>query len=100
MRCLLAYFLEVKKEELPYLTVPLHTVFKLTPVAYGRSTFSLFSLFISALSISMYFRACVRNDISDITVAFFLKGCKVEKFSLGIEAVNTQRERPKVSTNI
>jgi 6-phosphofructo-2-kinase/fructose-2,6-biphosphatase 2 len=35
MRCLLAYFLEVTKEELPYLAVPLHTVFKLTPIAYG-----------------------------------------------------------------
>ena len=28
-----------------------------------------------------------------------LKGCKVEKFALGVEAVNTQRERPKVSTS-
>ena len=35
MRCLLAYFLEATKEELPYLAVPLHTVFKLTPIAYG-----------------------------------------------------------------
>ncbi|XP_046840015.1 6-phosphofructo-2-kinase/fructose-2,6-bisphosphatase-like [Xenia sp. Carnegie-2017] len=56
MRCLLGYFLEVSKEELPYIAVPLHTVFKLTPIAYG---------------------------------------CKVEKFPLGIGAVNTQRERPK-----
>lgn len=34
-RCLLAYFMDKTGEELPYLTVPLHTVIKLTPVAYG-----------------------------------------------------------------
>ncbi|OWR45391.1 6-phosphofructo-2-kinase/fructose-2,6-bisphosphatase 1 like protein [Danaus plexippus plexippus] len=35
MRCLLAYFLDKSADELPYLHVPLHTVIKLTPVAYG-----------------------------------------------------------------
>ncbi|XP_028652420.1 6-phosphofructo-2-kinase/fructose-2,6-bisphosphatase 2-like isoform X2 [Erpetoichthys calabaricus] len=35
MRCLLAYFLDKSADELPYLKCPLHTVFKLTPVAYG-----------------------------------------------------------------
>lgn len=35
LRCLLAYFLDKPAEELPYLHVPLHTVIKLTPVAYG-----------------------------------------------------------------
>lgn len=34
-RCLLAYFLDKEQENLPYLEVPLHTVIKLTPVAYG-----------------------------------------------------------------
>ncbi|XP_064633197.1 6-phosphofructo-2-kinase/fructose-2,6-bisphosphatase-like isoform X4 [Lineus longissimus] len=34
-RCLLAYFLDKSSEELPYLRVPLHTVIKLTPAAYG-----------------------------------------------------------------
>ncbi|KAM7539399.1 hypothetical protein Aperf_G00000048343 [Anoplocephala perfoliata] len=33
-RCLLAYFTEMDKSELPYLRVPLHTVFKLTSSAY------------------------------------------------------------------
>uniref|UniRef100_A0A9J7ZM98 6-phosphofructo-2-kinase/fructose-2,6-biphosphatase 1 n=1 Tax=Cyprinus carpio carpio TaxID=630221 RepID=A0A9J7ZM98_CYPCA len=33
MRCLLAYFLD--KNDLPYLKCPLHTVLKLTPLAYG-----------------------------------------------------------------
>ncbi|XP_054285681.1 6-phosphofructo-2-kinase/fructose-2,6-bisphosphatase-like isoform X5 [Macrosteles quadrilineatus] len=35
IRCLLAYFLDKSADELPYLQVPLHTVIKLTPVAYG-----------------------------------------------------------------
>ncbi|KAK9722966.1 Histidine phosphatase superfamily (branch 1) [Popillia japonica] len=35
LRCLLAYFLDNSADELPYLRVPLHTVIKLTPVAYG-----------------------------------------------------------------
>ncbi|KJE92800.1 6-phosphofructo-2-kinase [Capsaspora owczarzaki ATCC 30864] len=35
LRCLLAYFLDKPSEELPYVDVPLHTVIKLTPIAYG-----------------------------------------------------------------
>ncbi|XP_073184939.1 6-phosphofructo-2-kinase/fructose-2,6-bisphosphatase 3 isoform X1 [Lepidochelys kempii] len=35
MRCLLAYFLDKSAAEMPYLKCPLHTVLKLTPVAYG-----------------------------------------------------------------
>ncbi|XP_043406450.1 6-phosphofructo-2-kinase/fructose-2,6-bisphosphatase 4 isoform X10 [Chelonia mydas] len=34
MRCLLAYFLDKTAEQLPYLKCPLHSVLKLTPVAY------------------------------------------------------------------
>ena len=35
LRCLLGYFLEVPEDKMPYIEVPLHTVIKLTPVAYG-----------------------------------------------------------------
>uniref|UniRef100_H2YWM9 6-phosphofructo-2-kinase domain-containing protein n=3 Tax=Ciona savignyi TaxID=51511 RepID=H2YWM9_CIOSA len=35
MRCILAYYLDETSERLPYLQCPLHTVMKLTPVAYG-----------------------------------------------------------------
>ncbi|CAF96180.1 unnamed protein product, partial [Tetraodon nigroviridis] len=42
MRCLLAYFLDKSSEELPYLKCPLHTVLKLTPVAYGCRVESVF----------------------------------------------------------
>ncbi|KAJ3586261.1 hypothetical protein NHX12_012661 [Muraenolepis orangiensis] len=35
MRCLLAYFLDKPAGDLPYLRCPLHTVLKLTPIAYG-----------------------------------------------------------------
>ncbi|CRK89502.1 CLUMA_CG003245, isoform A [Clunio marinus] len=38
LRCVLAYFLDKPASELPYLKVPLHTVIKLTPVAYGFSS--------------------------------------------------------------
>ena len=46
-------------DELPYLSVPLHTVMKLTPVAYG---------------------------------------CRVEHIKLNVDAVDTHRPRPPVST--
>uniref|UniRef100_A0A669D461 6-phosphofructo-2-kinase/fructose-2,6-bisphosphatase 2 n=1 Tax=Oreochromis niloticus TaxID=8128 RepID=A0A669D461_ORENI len=55
MRCLLAYFLDKGADDLPFLKCPLHTVLKLTPVAYG---------------------------------------CKVDVFDLGVEAINTHRDRP------
>ncbi|XP_056588162.1 6-phosphofructo-2-kinase/fructose-2,6-bisphosphatase isoform X2 [Triplophysa dalaica] len=42
MRCLLAYFLDKSADELPYLKCPLHTVLKLTPVAYGCDVESIF----------------------------------------------------------
>ena len=35
LRCLLGYFLEVEEDKMPWIEVPLHTVIKLTPVAYG-----------------------------------------------------------------
>jgi len=35
LRCILAYFLEINEDDLPYLEVPMHTIFKLEPVAYG-----------------------------------------------------------------
>ena len=35
LRCLLGYYLETPEEELPWLQVPLHTLIKLEPIAYG-----------------------------------------------------------------
>ena len=35
LRCLLGYFLEVSEEDLPWQEVPLHSVIKLSPKAYG-----------------------------------------------------------------
>jgi hypothetical protein len=35
IRCLLAYYMETPENELPWLEVPLHTVIKLSPIAYG-----------------------------------------------------------------
>ncbi|ELK23546.1 6-phosphofructo-2-kinase/fructose-2,6-biphosphatase 3 [Myotis davidii] len=42
LRCLLAYFLDKSAEEMPYLRCPLHTVLKLTPVAYGCRVESIY----------------------------------------------------------
>ncbi|KAJ8269196.1 hypothetical protein COCON_G00118030 [Conger conger] len=49
MRCLLAYFLDKSADEMPYLKCPLHTVLKLTPVAYGCKVESI-SLNVDAVS--------------------------------------------------
>ena len=35
LRCIMGYFLDKPSEDIPYYNVPLHTIFKLTPVAYG-----------------------------------------------------------------
>ena len=35
LRGILAYFMEKPLTELPYIKVPLHTLIKITPVAYG-----------------------------------------------------------------
>ncbi|XP_015786872.1 6-phosphofructo-2-kinase/fructose-2,6-bisphosphatase isoform X3 [Tetranychus urticae] len=35
LRCLLAYFLDKSSAEMPVIKTPLHTIIKLTPVAYG-----------------------------------------------------------------
>lgn len=35
VRCLMAYFLDHNPDEVVHIKVPIHTVFKLTPVAYG-----------------------------------------------------------------
>jgi 6-phosphofructo-2-kinase/fructose-2,6-biphosphatase 2 len=37
-RCILGYFLDRPLEDLPYIHVPLHTLIKLTPQAYGCET--------------------------------------------------------------
>ena len=34
LRCIMAYFLDKPLENLPYIKVPLHTLIKLTPLAY------------------------------------------------------------------
>ncbi|CAF2600621.1 unnamed protein product [Rotaria sp. Silwood2] len=34
IRCILAYFVDIDPERLPYMKIPLHTVIKLTPMAY------------------------------------------------------------------
>lgn len=35
LRCILCYFMDLPLEELPYVKIPLHTLIKISPVAYG-----------------------------------------------------------------
>jgi 6-phosphofructo-2-kinase / fructose-2,6-biphosphatase 2 len=35
LRCLYAYFVNIAQPDLPYINIPLHTLIKLTPKAYG-----------------------------------------------------------------
>ncbi|XP_037540681.1 6-phosphofructo-2-kinase/fructose-2,6-bisphosphatase 2 isoform X1 [Nematolebias whitei] len=49
MRCLLAYFLDKGADDLPYMKCPLHTILKLTPVAYGCKV-EMFDLKVEAVS--------------------------------------------------
>ncbi|KFM62598.1 6-phosphofructo-2-kinase/fructose-2,6-bisphosphatase, partial [Stegodyphus mimosarum] len=77
LRCLLAYFLDKNSEELPYLRVPLHTVIKLTPVAYGCEK-ELFKLPVEAVDTHRE-KPKVPGYLED---KFKLKGCELD---LGIK---------------
>ncbi|KAL5267092.1 hypothetical protein ACHWQZ_G004206 [Mnemiopsis leidyi] len=35
LRCIVGYFLNLSTDEIPYIKIPLHTVIKITPLAYG-----------------------------------------------------------------
>ncbi|KAJ7383560.1 6-phosphofructo-2-kinase/fructose-2,6-bisphosphatase 2 [Desmophyllum pertusum] len=49
LQCLMAYFLDHSSGELPNLSIPFHTVFKLTPIAYGCRV-ERYPLFVTAAS--------------------------------------------------
>ncbi|KAG8504407.1 6-phosphofructo-2-kinase/fructose-2,6-bisphosphatase 2 [Galemys pyrenaicus] len=85
MRCLLAYFLDKGAEELPYLRCPLHTVFKLTPVAYGRVHVHVARPWDTGAANSSRFAS---------TSCLLPSGCKVDTIRLDVEAVDTHRDKP------
>jgi 6-phosphofructo-2-kinase/fructose-2,6-biphosphatase 2 len=35
LRCIYGYFMNIDRDKLPYINIPLHTVIQLTPKAYG-----------------------------------------------------------------
>lgn len=76
----------VSIEELPYLKCSLHTVLKLTPVAYGET------LLTKIIMCYLFTRHQILSDCK----RFVSSGCKVESVCLKVEAVNTHRERPTV----
>lgn len=87
-------------EEMPYLKCPLHTVLKLTPVAYGECG--------DAAPATPCFPGTVAPGGSRVDVACPLEleanlcphphaGCRVESIYLHVESVSTHRERSEVS---
>ena len=81
MRCILGYFLDKLPEDIPYLQVPLHTIFKLTPVAYG----------------TLKLRGYNSSSIDQVrSIVYCLIGCEKEQFEIPVKCVNTYREKPKV----
>uniref|UniRef100_A0A8C3ABU1 6-phosphofructo-2-kinase/fructose-2,6-biphosphatase 4a n=1 Tax=Cyclopterus lumpus TaxID=8103 RepID=A0A8C3ABU1_CYCLU len=94
MRCLLAYFLDKTAEELPYLKCPLHTVLKLTPVAYGCKVESI-SLNVDAVNTHRE-RPEVGILLNTHTLRHFVKVKMVHKWiyvvhNLSLEARITRR---------
>lgn len=79
-------------EDLPYMKCPLHTVLKLTPVAYGA--------FHSKQIPLDHKNPKSHRFLSNIFWTFLFLGCKVEMFYLNVEAVNTHRDRPLVSRRL
>ncbi|KAF2363704.1 Histidine phosphatase superfamily clade-1 [Trinorchestia longiramus] len=61
LRCVLAYFLDKTGEELPYLKVPLHSIIKLTPQAYGCKV-ELFKIPIECVDTHRCKPIVTRND--------------------------------------
>ncbi|CAM4897563.1 unnamed protein product [Rotaria socialis] len=64
-RCILAYFLDKDRESVPYIEVPLHTVIKLTPTAYGCM---MESIPLSVEAVNTY-RSKPKNFVSNRSVA-------------------------------
>lgn len=73
---------------------PLHTVLKLTPVAYG--TFHSKQTSLDRKNPKCHHRFFFYN----VVCTFLFQGCKVEMFYLNVEAVNTHRDRPIVSQRV
>uniref|UniRef100_A0A667FP91 6-phosphofructo-2-kinase/fructose-2,6-biphosphatase 3 n=1 Tax=Lynx canadensis TaxID=61383 RepID=A0A667FP91_LYNCA len=95
LRCLLAYFLDKSAEEMPYLKCPLHTVLKLTPVAYGEHGDTAPAK-MSPGTLAPGGSGAVRG-LCPLTGSQPLSpphpGCRVESIYLNVESVSTHRER-------
>jgi 6-phosphofructo-2-kinase/fructose-2,6-biphosphatase 2 len=82
IRCLYAYLHGLSQDELPYIKIPLHTVIKLTPKAFGCEEVSLCSTALSAPTRST-------TDVRPV--------CEQTRYTLPIEAVDTFRPRPSAA---
>lgn len=89
-------------EEMPYLKCPLHTVLKLTPVAYGECDHTASAE--TCCSGMLAAGGCgAVGGTSSLTRSQSLcpphPGCRVESICLNVESVNTHRERSEVSVS-
>ena len=73
-----ALLLYLSLEELPYIKVPLHTVMKLTPIAYGWG--------------------CFKYSNNHMSLNF--TGCQFEEFNIDVPCVDTYRSKPEVAAYI
>ena len=86
LRAILSYFMNYPLEELPYVRVPLHTVIKLTPQAYGTKM----EEYVAGKLLPLHSRqpSSPKSGASWVVVA----ACR---FPLDIEAVDTHRDPRK-----
>ena len=75
----LSLSLSLSLDELPYIKVPLHSIMKLTPIAYGL---------------------CVVLNIVTIIMSLNLTGCQFEVFDIDVPCVDTYRSKPEVAAYI
>lgn len=89
-----AYFHHLPQADLPYIKIPLHTVIKLTPKAYGCDEERYVVIvdllppghqhFTPNLAIPPESSACLHADVT-------------RRYALPIQAVDTHRPKPKVA---
>ncbi|KAG8861970.1 Fructose-2,6-bisphosphatase [Tulasnella sp. 330] len=82
VRCLYAYFHNISQEDLPYINIPLHTVIKLTPKAYGCEEERRVESISSSLNYGSHFLVTL------------------SRYKVPIAAVSTHRPKPKAGGDV
>lgn len=82
IRCLYAYLHGLSQDELPYIKIPLHTVIKLTPKAFGCEEVGFL---------------CIRKNWELLLMKRLFPLLSQQRYTLPIEAVDTFRPRPSAA---